>query len=682
MSKPRMHTDFIRKVKVTPTEAPFSLLPAQIPKNEAIHGYPLCATTMAPTVKLYRPILEAIRMYVRTEDTLLSVPYMMIAQRVIGAGGKSTYRYYLETIDEDGDTLLFEAMEDKVRISKIAADDTDDRSPLVAFPQQSNHQINMATLAVLPRILEIDVEQANSKLTNVVHALGEELKDAANWTDANDIPDLTKEHLYFTDAAIYALDKIELDFGSTTSSAPEEVDASVFQRSSKLRGAEVCTNLTNGWNPRFIESNGTQVQQAAVKMNIGTAKKQFSHYSAHRNWTPMEKMLIPQFPDDMPVMPEVIRMAKRVCDTRNDTNPVVNIMWRSSTGYGKSTGTRQLACILNLPHLVITCHPSMEAQDFKSTFVPSTADGIELDMTTVTMPENEEPRPDRPPFFEEAMAYIQTLTEEKRNELFDAPTFFCKGMIEAPEDLAELVTGTKQDISVEELFFLYTEVRSAFLREIPLQGKIKKLQAASEKASPSEKKENKPEFVHVVSNYMKAMVNGYICEIQEASRVRDSGVLVGLNEFDRPGAVLPLMNGATAKRHKDALCLTTDNVGYASCRPIDPSYLRRQGLIIDSADLTKEDLLERVKWNTHCKDQALLDMAYTYWNAVKEYCEQNSIEEGSVSPMELERFVQALMYDGMDYLKTDLDDCIISKATSSIEDQKGIRTACMTAIAA
>lgn len=50
--------------------------------------------------------------------------------------------------------------------------------------------------------------------------------------------------------------------------------------------------------------------------------------------------------------------------------------------------------------------------------------------------------------------------------------------------------------------------------------------------------------------------------------------------------------------------------------------------------------------------------------------------------MELERFVQALMYDGLDCLEVDLDDCIISKATSSIEDQKGIRTACMTAIAA
>ena len=678
----RMHNDFVRKVKVTPKQEPFSLLPAQIPGSNGVYAYPLRKATLGVTVKLYRPVLEAIRMYVRTEDTLLSIPYMMIANRTMAANGKFSYRYYLETIDEDGDTLLFEAMDDTVRISKIAANDAEDRNPLVAFPQQSDHQINLVTLAVLPRILQIDAEQADSKLSNVAQALGEELKDAANWTDANDIPDLTKEHLYYTDAAIYALDKISLDFGDDTSSAPEEINASFFQRTSKLKGSEVCQNLTNGWTPRFIEADGTRIQQAAAKMNIGIAKQAFSHYSTHRKWTPMEQTLIPSFPDDMPVMPEVIRFAKRICDTHNDIKPVLNVMWRSSTGYGKSCGSRQLACILNVPYLSITCHPNMEAQDFISTFVPSAADGIELDMTTVTLPEQEEDKSDRPPFFAEAVAYVKTLDEETRNELFDAQAFVSKGMVEAPEDLLQSIIGTKRDIYVEDLFCLYMEVRAAFLREMPLRSKVKQLQASVEETPAKEKHEHKPEFIHVVSSYIKAMNNGYFIEIQEASRIRESGVLVSLNDFERPGSEIPLMNGAKARRHKDAICMTTDNVGYASCRPIDQSYIRRQDMIIDSDDLTKEDLLERVKYNTHCEDQALLEMAYTYWNTVKEYCEQNSITEGSVSPMELERFVQALMYDGLDCLDIDLDDCIISKATSSIEDQKGIRTACQTAIAA
>ena len=46
-------------------------------------------------------------------------------------------------------------------------------------------------------------------------------------------------------------------------------------------------------------------------------------------------------------------------------------------------------------------------------------------------------------------------------------------------------------------------------------------------------------FKHVESNFVKALTRGYIVEIQEISRIKDAGVLVGLNEYDRPGAIIP-----------------------------------------------------------------------------------------------------------------------------------------------
>jgi hypothetical protein len=193
----------------------------------------------------------------------------------------------------------------------------------------------------------------------------------------------------------------------------------------------------------------------------------------------------------------------------------------------------------------------------------------------------------------------------------------------------------------------------------------------TERATPQ--KEEKPGFKHVLSAYMKALINGYLCEIQEPSRIRDSGVLVGTNDYERAGAVIQLMSGAMARRHKDALVIYTDNVGYASCRPIDPSVLRRCGMIVDSYELTEQMLKDRTRRNTGCKDEALLDRCYKAWSAVAEHCATNSITEGSVSPMELERLVQAMMLDGDDAFEQNLADCIISKATSSIEDQKIIK---------
>ncbi len=64
------------------------------------------------------------------------------------------------------------------------------------------------------------------------------------------------------------------------------------------------------------------------------------------------------------------------------------------------------------------------------------------------------------------------------------------------------------------------------------------LEAYAAKASSNSS--NTPRFKFVESNYVKALSRGYICEVQEASRIRNAGVLVGLNEFDRPGSVIPL----------------------------------------------------------------------------------------------------------------------------------------------
>lgn len=689
MAKSKMHTDYLRMVKNTKKALPFSLLPAQIAENSGNYAYPLRRNTVATTVKLHQPILEAIRMYVCNESSAIGTPYMLIAQQTIGANGKIQPHYILETIDEVGDTLLVDVVGDKLRVSKVVAGNPDDREPLPAFPQQTPLLLTVLTLALLPRILQIDEEKGAGKLGAVVEALRQELEDAHIWIDVNDIPEMTKEHLYFTDAAYHILDQMDLDFGDASTTIPGEVDSSVFQQPSKVKGSLVCQFLNypaplgTNWTPRFIEADGTQYRKAAQVLTVGLAKQQFSSFSAHRSWSPMEQMLIPEFPDDMPVMPEVLRMAGRICKTTNDTNPVRNVMWRSDTGFGKSTGTRQLACILGLPYLVMTCHPGMEVQEFKSNFVPSAADAVELDMTSVASPVTEDTQVDRPPYFAEAVAHVAALDGAQRDALLDARRFYGDIMVCDTDELAQMVIGSQREISIDDLCWLYAEVRSAVLHEAPLRKKVERLEATVQKDGAAEQRDNgKPDFVHVVSNYVKAMVNGYVCEIQEASRIRDSGVLVGLNEFDRPGAVIPLMNGALARRHKDAVCIITDNVGYDSCRPIDPSVLRRQGFIIDSVGLSKEQLLDRVKRNTGCSDQALLDMAYGYWHTVKEYCEQNSITEGSVSPMELERFVQALMYDGLDLLDTDLDDCIISKATSSVEDQKGIRTACQVARAA
>ena len=80
------------------------------------------------------------------------------------------------------------------------------------------------------------------------------------------------------------------------------------------------------------------------------------------------------------------------------------------------------------------------------------------------------------------------------------------------------------------------------------------------------------------------------------------------------------MDGSFKRRHPDAMVVYTDNVGYASCRAIDPSVLRRMSIIIDSYDMPREDVIARVLYNTDFPDSSMLDQMYDVWSAIQEYC--------------------------------------------------------------
>lgn len=181
-----------------------------------------------------------------------------------------------------------------------------------------------------------------------------------------------------------------------------------------------------------------------------------------------------------------------------------------------------------------------------------------------------------------------------------------------------------------------------------------------------------PRFKHVESNFVKALEHGYIVEVQEISRIKDSGVLVGLNEYDRAGAIIPLVDGSFARRHPQALVVYTDNVGYNSCRQLDPSVVRRMAFIIDSYDLPKEKALDRLERNTRVHNRAILEKCYTVWERIRSFCQDKGITEGSISQSELEMWVLAVKLDGFTNYRQNCIECVVAKATSDMEEQEEI----------
>lgn len=186
-----------------------------------------------------------------------------------------------------------------------------------------------------------------------------------------------------------------------------------------------------------------------------------------------------------------------------------------------------------------------------------------------------------------------------------------------------------------------------------------------------------PRFKHVESPYVKALRNGWMVEIAEPSRIRDSGTLVGLNGVDKPGSVVTLMDGSSFKRHPDAIVVFTDNVGYISCRPIDNAVIRRLSFIIDSKKLSKKELFARTKYNTGFEEDKMLDRMYDVFAAIETYCHDNDITSGSVSPTEFEMWALFVKGDEYGNLRDNCIDAVVSKATDDADLQQEIIASCV-----
>lgn len=518
-------------------------------------------------------------------------------------------------------------------------------------------------MACLPEIMQKDRDDCGGALSSKVESFASFLPDTTGWKTSSDLPEQFVEDAFDISEIISSyLEKCSWSFAvDATTPEPEPVADDIVLNFS---GATVIsTDPSLDW--RYAKSNGA-TDSTGGKVPFGAARKQYSGFMAHRNWTPAEKALIPVFPEDMPVPEWVLRICDLVVKTKGTPIPVCNALVRGGTGLGKTTGVQIMAGILGMPYLAATCHSTMELSDMQSTMVPVTDDsegvddGIRVRSVDSAMS----------PVLTQAVQYWAAKEPAEREAFLSGEIFFSTVMFD-PDGASFDLFGEAKEMSEGELCSVYSDMKTYF-RELPLRSKIAEL----EQTAPTSEQGKDVSFKLVMSSLYKAMANGYLCEVQEASRVLNSGTLVGLNNTDMPGSVIPLMNGKSIVRSQDCIVLYTDNTTCNSCRPLDQSVIRRFAFVLDLPELEEADLKERTRRNTGCKDEALLNKCFNLWKTVKEYCEVNAISDGSVSPVELDRFLQYIMVFGEDSLDEALRNCVVSKATMSAEDQRDILTAC------
>jgi len=229
-----------------------------------------------------------------------------------------------------------------------------------------------------------------------------------------------------------------------------------------------------------------------------------------------------------------------------------------------------------------------------------------------------------------------------------------------PEGTYETLTGVKKE-----------NATSQDCMAIILEKTISKVQALStlKEGKSSDKGQT---FSYTDTDFLRALKNGYVVELQEPTTIMQPGVLVGLNSLLEQEGSITLPTGEVIERHPDAVVIVTTNIDYEGCRGLNQSVIDRMSLIKDIELPTPEVMVQRAMSVTGATDEHLVSQMVNVVNSMAEYCKKNSILDGSVGMRSLIDWIISAEITG-DVYKSALST-IVSKATSDEDARMALIT--------
>ena len=156
-------------------------------------------------------------------------------------------------------------------------------------------------------------------------------------------------------------------------------------------------------------------------------------------------------------------------------------------------------------------------------------------------------------------------------------------------------------------------------------------------------------YTYVETDFIKALKNGYLVELQEPSTILQPGVLVGLNSLLEQGGTITLPTGEVIRRHPDAVVVVTTNVSYEGCRAMNQSVVDRMSLVKDIELPSPEVMAQRVMAVTGATDEYRVCQMVEVVNDLATYCRKNSITDGTVGMRSLIDWVTSTEISGDPY---------------------------------
>lgn len=198
------------------------------------------------------------------------------------------------------------------------------------------------------------------------------------------------------------------------------------------------------------------------------------------------------------------------------------------------------------------------------------------------------------------------------------------------------------------------------------------LSMVTEKVVQLSKKEEKTDekgqsFRYEESDFIRALKNGYLVEVQEPSTIAQPGVLVGLNSLLEQKGSITLPTGEIIQRHPDAVVVITTNVSYEGCRAVNQSVVDRMSLVMDIELPEPEVMVQRAMSITGETDELMVSDMVHVVNDMAESCRKNNITDGSVGMRSLIDWIVSTQITGNPYQSALMT--VVSKATTEKEDR-------------